>query len=294
MPKVSICIPTYNQVEYLTKTLNSILIQGYQDYEIIISDDSNDDCVKRLLDTYDFQNKLKYYKNITSLGSPENWNKAVMYASGEYIKIMHHDDFFTYSCSLLKYVEILDSNRNIDFAFSAAIAINISENLHWKHSATFQQLDILKKNPNFLFFGNFIGPPSATIFRNKKELFFDKKLKWIVDFDFYIQCLLKNKNYGFSDEPLITSISGALHNVTNSCINNKEVEIYEYLFVLKKIKFESLIIDKRYIFFFYNLFSKYDIKSIKEIRKAGFLGTIPLFIRIIIFIKMVCHVLKVK
>jgi cellulose synthase/poly-beta-1,6-N-acetylglucosamine synthase-like glycosyltransferase len=37
--KVSICIPTYQQVEYLKKTLDSIQFQDFHDYEIIVTDD---------------------------------------------------------------------------------------------------------------------------------------------------------------------------------------------------------------------------------------------------------------
>ena len=44
-PKVSICIPTYNQVIYLKRTIDSVFEQTYTDYEIIITDDSPTDVV---------------------------------------------------------------------------------------------------------------------------------------------------------------------------------------------------------------------------------------------------------
>ena len=46
MPKVSICIPTYNQLKYLEKCISSILMQEYTDYEIIVSDDSTNNDVE--------------------------------------------------------------------------------------------------------------------------------------------------------------------------------------------------------------------------------------------------------
>jgi glycosyltransferase involved in cell wall biosynthesis len=38
MMRVSICIPTYRQVEFLRKTLHSILAQDYSEYEIVVTD----------------------------------------------------------------------------------------------------------------------------------------------------------------------------------------------------------------------------------------------------------------
>ena len=60
---VSLCIPTYNQTVYLRKTLESVLMQDISDYEIIVTDDSTTDEVRDLLFSYDFGDKLKYFKN---------------------------------------------------------------------------------------------------------------------------------------------------------------------------------------------------------------------------------------
>lgn len=294
MPKVSICIPTYMQVEYLRKTLDSILLQTYSNYEIIICDDSPDELVKQLVNSFDFGDKLKYYKNIKPLGSPKNWNKTIELANGEYIKMLHHDDFFSNPFSLENYVMMLDKNPDCDFAFSAAIAMNINENKTWIHSATKQQLEILRENPRQLFFSNFIGPPSSTIYRSKRNYKYDVNLKWVVDFDFYIQFLSGNKRYQFTDEPLITSICGAQHNITNECINNKSIELFEYLYLFRKQPKEFTAKKKDYILFFKNLFSKYDVNSIYEIRKAGFIGKLPFFIIQIILNRKIKNAFKKK
>ena len=293
-PKVSICIPTYKQVDYLRKTLDSVLMQNYKNYEIIITDDSPDDSVKNLIEAYDFENKLKYYKNKTSFGSPQNWNKAVEKATGEYIKMLHHDDCFTFPYSLYSYVEMLENYPDINFAFSASVAIDVVNKKTWIHSATSEQLDKLKEDPKHLFFGNFIGAPSATIYRNMKVYQYDKNLKWVVDIDFYIQFLSANKSYLFLKEPLITCVCGALHNVTNECIDNKEIEIFEYLYLFEKISCKYVFVKKKYIIFFENLFSKYNINSIKMIKKVGFKKRLPLFIILIVYNRILKIFLKSK
>src|SRR5688500_15313078 len=119
MPKVSICIPTYNQTRYLKNTLQSILIQTYKDYEVIITDDTSSSIISDFLKVYNFKAKLRYYHNKPALGSPQNWNYCISKAQGEYIKILHHDDWFSKNDSLLHFVEALE-NTGASLAFSNA------------------------------------------------------------------------------------------------------------------------------------------------------------------------------
>ena len=87
MIKVSICIPSYNQVKYLRRTIDSVLSQTYSDYEIIITDDSSTDIVFNLVREYESTGKIQYFKNKTPYGSPENWNEAIRLSKGEFVKI---------------------------------------------------------------------------------------------------------------------------------------------------------------------------------------------------------------
>lgn len=65
-PKVSIFIPTYQQVDYLGKVLDSIAVQSFQDYEVIVNDDSSDDRVQQLVAHYGFGSQLHYFRNLLS------------------------------------------------------------------------------------------------------------------------------------------------------------------------------------------------------------------------------------
>ena len=71
------------------------------------------------IDADNFGNQLNYIHHNPSLGSPANWNYALKQAKGAYIKIMHHDDYFTNPDSLSEFVALLDSNPKASFAFSA-------------------------------------------------------------------------------------------------------------------------------------------------------------------------------
>lgn len=112
--KVSICIPAYNNEVSLKRCLDSVLIQDFEDYEIVITDDSPSNVIAQLVSGYN-NSKIHYYKNTENLGSPENWNRALSLAKGEYIKIIHHDDWFSSNDSLDKFVALLDTNPTFLF-----------------------------------------------------------------------------------------------------------------------------------------------------------------------------------
>lgn len=297
MTKVSICIPAYNQVKYLRQTIDSVLNQTFTDYEIIITDDSPTDIVLDLVQEYQSKCKIQYYKNTIPLGSPENWNEAIRLSKGEYVKIMHHDDYFTDENSLFEFVKMLDENPNSDFAFGATLIIDIKKDKTRIHCPTKVQIRNLCQDPYVLFLGNFIGPPSSVIHRRNVDLIYDKNLIWVVDFDFYIRNLVNNQFFIFSNIPLITNISGDIHNVTRLCENVKSVEIQEYLYLFNKIskKRNIFIFRKTYIIFFMNLFDKYKIVSINDIRNAGYNDIVPFSIRTLLAINNIRKILiKVK
>ena len=49
MAKVSICVPTYNNPDDLKRLMESIEKQTYKDYEVVISDDSTDNNIEKLI-----------------------------------------------------------------------------------------------------------------------------------------------------------------------------------------------------------------------------------------------------
>jgi len=76
-PFISICIPAYKRLPFLTRLMNSIAEQTYTQFEVIISDDSDDDTVSDYLKSVTFSFPIHYYKNSPSLGTPANWNFGI-------------------------------------------------------------------------------------------------------------------------------------------------------------------------------------------------------------------------
>lgn len=275
IPKVSICIPAYLQIPFLKQTIESVLVQNFDDYEIVITDDSPDSSVENLLKEYSTNTKIKYCRNKQQLGSPANWNESIKMARGEYIKIMHHDDWFAGPTSLSQFVEMLDSKPEAGFAFSGAIAQPASAQKAWHHFAPDSWISRLKKEPTCLFLRNVIGPPSSTIFRRSSFVEYDKALVWLVDIAQYMQILQKTSLVA-TQQPLIVSTTQAPHQITSSCHKNKNLNIFEHFTLLESIS--NRIPAEKYHQYIDKLFEtlfKYNVRSLDEIRLCGFTGKIP-------------------
>ena len=93
-PILSICIPTYNRANILAETLSNILnsIMGFNEIEIIVSDNASSDSTKEIVKT--FINKypeIKYYRNEINIYEL-NYYTVVEKATGDYIWVFGDDD----------------------------------------------------------------------------------------------------------------------------------------------------------------------------------------------------------
>lgn len=235
---VSICIPTYNQPQYVDRLISSIKEQTYVDYEIIISDDSTDDGICNLIHDKYAGLGIKYERNNETLGAVRNCNKAIKRAHGDLIKVMHQDDWFAEKEALAKMVSAMNQNEKI--ALYSCNCYHVGDLFAYKRDFPINRLSEINSKPMSLYMGNWIGAPSVTIFRNNGVIQ-DDKLRWLVDLDLYITIMQNGGLFAFTDEPLVCI---GLHNnqETVSCINNKKLVRKEYQYLYKKYKMYKLSI----------------------------------------------------
>lgn len=97
---VSIIVLSYNNLEYLFETLNSIFIQTYSDIELIIADDGSERFFESEIEKYIIENKksnIKSYAilhNANNKGTVRNINNSLKICNGEIIKFIGADDLF--------------------------------------------------------------------------------------------------------------------------------------------------------------------------------------------------------
>lgn len=113
MPKVSVSIPTYNRAHFLKYSLESVLNQTYQDFEVIIADDGSSDNTAEMIQAYS-DPRIRYIRHPQNIGRSRNMRSGFEASTGEYFIKFDDDDALTPEY-LEKTVAILDSNPNVDF-----------------------------------------------------------------------------------------------------------------------------------------------------------------------------------
>lgn len=177
-PRVSIIVPIYgmdNAQYFLERNLKSIYIQSFDDYEIVISDDTDDDFFKILLSKIDLP--IKYVKNETGHSMAANTNNAINHASGELIKILYQDDYFYSSRSLEEIIQ------------------HFTVHAKWLATGCTHSIDGVNvfndHRPYYSESENTIGSPSVITFRKEIKERFDPNFHWVLDLDWYKQLYRK-------------------------------------------------------------------------------------------------------
>lgn len=233
-PAVSVCIPAYRQPAFLARTIESVFTQDFQDFEIIVTDDSETDELFEVISRWKDDKRLIYHRNENRLGSPGNWNAAMDLARAELIKFLHHDDWFSCRTSLRHFVEAINKRPDVDFVFSAANACEDDGQVMFIHCPSQAKITLLTRHPKALQFGNFIGAPSATLFRKTRGFKFDTRIQWVVDVDAYLRLLGSRPRFEFIDEPLVCISANGAHQVTKSVAGDTELRIAEHLYLYSK------------------------------------------------------------
>lgn len=89
--KLSICIPSYNGSDTIAAALDSILIQSYQNFEIIINDDASKDDTEKVVRSF-IDKRIKFFKNKKNLGYGDNLNTFKSKITGDIMIVMAQDD----------------------------------------------------------------------------------------------------------------------------------------------------------------------------------------------------------
>jgi glycosyltransferase involved in cell wall biosynthesis len=127
---VSICVPTYNRPHLISQLLDSIFAQSYKNFEIIITDNSDNSETKELLLSQYKSQKIIYIKNEKNLGMDGNTLRALSYASGEFFTFTPDDDVWIDSDKLAKQIKLLYEFPEIPICFSNVIHINHNGSIH--------------------------------------------------------------------------------------------------------------------------------------------------------------------
>lgn len=120
-PLVSVLMTSYNREKFITDAIMSVLSSTYQNWELIVSDDtSSDNTVSIAKQFADKDSRIKVYVNETNLGDYPNRNRAASLATGKYIKYVDSDDLI-YKHTLQVMVDFMEEHPGTALGVSSTV-----------------------------------------------------------------------------------------------------------------------------------------------------------------------------
>src|SRR5574344_1201023 len=198
MPKISVVMALYNTpLEYLSKTVESILNQSFKNFEFIVIDDAStviySDFFKKYAD-----NRIKYIKLENNIGPGGARNFGIKQAQGEYVAVADSDDVY-FPERLGVQCEFLDKNREISLLGAS-----------FRQSNNGKISKIIKSDADIKAFMLFNSPFANPIVMFRKSefvennLFYSEDKKFAEDYELWIDAMFKGLKMANLKQVLMT------------------------------------------------------------------------------------------
>ena len=224
MMNISVVIPTYNRIELLKRSIDSVINQTIKPSEIIIVDDGSNDGTEAMV-----KNKYDSLKLITqkNKGASAARNSGIKASSGEWICFLDSDDEWK-NDKLEKQITAATNNSDYKFFHSNEIWIKNGKRINQKKKHKKYGGDIFKKCLDMCR----ISPSSVLIEKNIFEEigFFNEDLVVCEDYELWLRICDKYEVF-FIDEPLIFKYGGHQGQLSYSIdsIEYHRIKALEYL-----------------------------------------------------------------
>jgi len=233
--KISVCIPTYHNPQGLSRLLQSLRQQSYRDFEVIVTDDSTDTSIRQICEEFVDLPGLRYIHNRQRLGAPRNWNEAISMASGEWIMVMHHDDWLSCDHSLDSFANAA-AKISSGWIFSSCDAYERGLIKRFTHrpfglGQRYLSKEEIKGWP--LLFENKIGCPSVLLVHRSLSMDYDDNLLWFVDVDMYMRLLGKSQPYYIADT-LVNATYASEEQITYKASRDIDLALRELMYLYGK------------------------------------------------------------
>ena len=186
---ITIIIPTYNKVDYISQTIESALNQTYSNYEILIVDDASSDGTDLVIKKY-ISDKVRYIKHEKNLGPSITYNDGIRMAKSEYVTILDNDDVLL-PCHLDLVIDEFKKNKRAEAVFTKLKVID-EHNRDLKKTISPPFNDKYQLLNHLFYQGNDIPSPGVSF---KKSVFekipaFNPSLILMHDYDLNVRLLM--------------------------------------------------------------------------------------------------------
>lgn len=185
---VSIIMPTFNGAHRIGPTIESVLNQSYNNWELLVIDDGSTDNTEEAIKQYsNGDERVVYLKNYENLGIQKSLNRGLREARGEYIARIDDDDRWIDNDKLKRQIEFLDENQDYVLVGTGAVVKNENDIELFKYLNPENDKNIRNK---ILLKNCFIH--ASVMFYKSKAMIFDgysesSKVKNLEDYDLWLK-----------------------------------------------------------------------------------------------------------
>ncbi len=179
-PLVSVVIPVYNAVDFIEESIQSILCQTLEDYEILVICNNSNDGSREKINTIS-DKRIRVVDNNENVGIPRSRNIGIVEARGKYIAWLDADDISNPK-RIEKQVELFERDNELGLCGSYVKAFTESFNTIWKYPVKHEEIKAL------MFFNNPFATSSVMIRRRillEFQLFFNDNFIVAEDYDLW-------------------------------------------------------------------------------------------------------------
>jgi len=224
----SVAIPTWGikgkGVEYLEHSFNILAQQTFRDFEVIVSDHSEDDDIKNLCNSWSSMMNVKYFRNSNGRGKiAPNMNNAIRHCEGQFIKMLFQDDFLYDTDSLQIIYDSVAENQDKDWFITACVHTDDCVTMYDRMTPYYHDR---------IYAGiNTISCPSVLTVRNEEALpVFDESFNWLMDVTYYKDL------YNYYGAPMVIDIICAVNRNSQIRTTNIMSEKQKQEEILRAIK----------------------------------------------------------
>ena len=205
-PKLTVCLDSYNYADFLPRAIESVLEQTFVDFELVIQDDCSTDGSFEIAQRYaDADSRVVARRNPRNLGMIGNRNVAIAAARGEYLKLLHADDFLAAPTVLEKLVAALDRNPAVALVAGPMLFVDEAANPVGRQSGFQLQRPIAGTSAITRCLAaqqNLIGAPSAVMYRRALgQRGFDPEFHFAADLEMWFH-LLEQGCFAYLADPV--------------------------------------------------------------------------------------------
>lgn len=190
-PKVSVIMSNYNTREnFLRESIESILSQTFDDFELIIIDDKSEIESLDIIKSYN-DKRIRLLRNSQNLGLAASLNKGIQISRGEYIARMDTDDI-SLPRRLEKQVLFLNKNKDVQILGCRAKLFGDVKGIREMYPNNSKEIMVQ------LLFNVGLTHPTIIMrksFLLKYQLFYNEKFKKSQDYELWVRCSLLGKIY---------------------------------------------------------------------------------------------------